>query len=270
MSGQVLGTDLSRRVAELEWYHSIELAPGTVTPGWFDTRSVAAALPIPRTLAGKRCLDVGTFDGFWAFEMERRGGVVTAVDVPDPADWDWPVDSPAEAREVISQRKAAGEGFVIAREAIGSSVERIACNVYDLDPDEIGTFDFVYVGSLLLHLRDPIRALERVRSVARGPVLLVDAVDLGLSVVSPKTPRATFDGLGRPWWWKPNLAGLRRMVMSAGFRDVQRARPFFMPPGQGQQVPGWREVLRSRNVEVALTSLRGDPHAYVAARSEPR
>ena len=41
--------------------------------GWFDTRAVGPRSRCPTSLAGKRCLDVGTWDGFWAFEMERRG-----------------------------------------------------------------------------------------------------------------------------------------------------------------------------------------------------
>jgi tRNA (mo5U34)-methyltransferase len=266
MSGRGRLRDLERQVEGMEWYHTLELAPGVETPGWFDTRSVARSLAIPGSLVGRRCLDVGTFDGFWAFEMERRGGTVTAVDVLDPADWDWPVDSPEEAREVISRRKAGGDGFGIAHAALGSSVERVFSNVYDLSPELIGTFDFVYVGSLLLHLRDPVRALERVRSVCCGAVLVVDAIDLRLTALSPRTPRATLDGLGRPWWWKPNLAGLRRMVVSAGFTDVGRARPLFMPPGRGQPMPGRRELLRRRDIDLAVTALRGDPHAQVLAR----
>src|SRR5215207_2037934 len=74
-----------------EWYHSIELAPGAVTPGWFDTRSIVRKLPFPASLEGRRCLDVATFDGFWAFEMERRGAAQTiGIDVLDPLRWDWP------------------------------------------------------------------------------------------------------------------------------------------------------------------------------------
>jgi tRNA (mo5U34)-methyltransferase len=74
-----------------EWYHSIELAPGQVTPGWFDTRAAAAKVPLPERLDGKRCLDVGTWDGFWAFEMERRGAdEVVALDIDDADGWDWP------------------------------------------------------------------------------------------------------------------------------------------------------------------------------------
>ena len=83
---------LRAEIDALEWYHTIEIAPGVETPGWFDTRSVLSQIPFPDDLRSKRCLDVGTFDGFWAFEMERRGADdVVAIDVLDPDKWDWPV-----------------------------------------------------------------------------------------------------------------------------------------------------------------------------------
>ena len=50
------------------WYHTIELAPGVVTPGEIDLRKLAARV-LPDRLDGLRALDVGTFDGFWAFEL---------------------------------------------------------------------------------------------------------------------------------------------------------------------------------------------------------
>ena len=94
MTRQSTADELREHVAAHDWYHTIELAPGVVTPGWFDTRSVVDALPLPASLAGKRCLDVGTFDGFWAFELERRGAEeVIAIDVLDPKAWDWPANS---------------------------------------------------------------------------------------------------------------------------------------------------------------------------------
>src|SRR3954469_7708737 len=124
-----------------------------------------------------RALDVGTFDSFWAFEMERRGAdEVVAVDLLDPRRWDWPAGASEAAVAAIGERKR-GDGFTLARAALGSAVERLERSVYDLDPGELGAFDFVYVGSLLLHLRDPVRALERVRGICRGTLLLVDAID---------------------------------------------------------------------------------------------
>src|SRR5207244_9825176 len=79
----------AREVADVPyWYHSIELGPGVVTPGVFDLRPIVERLPWP-DLAGKRCLDVGTSDGFFAFELERRGaGEVVAVDIGRHEQWD--------------------------------------------------------------------------------------------------------------------------------------------------------------------------------------
>src|ERR1051326_1597538 len=65
--------DSSDEVRNFAWYHTLELPGGVVTPGMFDTRPAATKIGMPPSLAGKRCLDVGTSDGFWAFEMERRG-----------------------------------------------------------------------------------------------------------------------------------------------------------------------------------------------------
>lgn len=49
-----------------EWYHAVEVVPSLVTPDWSDNRAVAQRIPLPSVIAGRRCLDVGTFDGFWA------------------------------------------------------------------------------------------------------------------------------------------------------------------------------------------------------------
>src|SRR3954466_9503257 len=144
---------LAEEVAALEWYHTIELRPGIETPGWHDLRPVVKEVPFPASLAGKRCLDVGSFDGFWAFEMERReADEVVAIDILDPEQWDWPIGSDAAIKAEIGRRKAAGQGFEIAARELGSSVRRIEKSVYDLDENVAGRFDLVYLGSLLVHL----------------------------------------------------------------------------------------------------------------------
>src|ERR687895_1108727 len=74
--------ELRRRLGEIDWYHTQELAPGLVTPGMFDLRPYVDRYGLPEDLSGKRCLDVGTFEGFWAFELERRGAEVVAIDLP--------------------------------------------------------------------------------------------------------------------------------------------------------------------------------------------
>jgi tRNA (mo5U34)-methyltransferase len=51
--------DARGRVAELDWWQTIEVAPGLVTPGWWDLRPTAERLPWPSAVAGLRCLDIG-------------------------------------------------------------------------------------------------------------------------------------------------------------------------------------------------------------------
>src|SRR5688572_28301000 len=84
------------------WYHTIDLGPGATTSGQIDMRAVAPKV-FPADLRGKRALDVGTFDGFWAFEMERRGAETVAIDVPTLESAEWPpINRPrleAQARE---------------------------------------------------------------------------------------------------------------------------------------------------------------------------
>ncbi len=260
-------------VAGCEWYHTVELRPGIETPGWFDLRTVAPRLPWPE-LAGRRCLDVGTFDGFWAREMLQRGAAeVLAVDILDPRRWDWPTGSETGIVDALAARKRKGDGFEFVNRALDHSIERRELSVYDLDPADIGSFDLVYVGSLLLHLRDPIRALERVKAVCNpgGAMLLVDAIDLELTVRHPRRPIASLDGIGRPWWWKPNVAGLVRMVTAAGFEPTAAPMRVYMPLGPGYTGPRPRPSLlrTAAGREALVQARRGDPHAAILARPRP-
>jgi tRNA (mo5U34)-methyltransferase len=277
VSGQASSTEaasLRDRVAAIDWYHTLELPGGIVTPGWLDHRRVLSKVPLPATLSGDRCLDVGTFNGFWAFEMERRGAAeVVAIDVLDPGAWDWPVGSAPDTIAEIGRRMAKGDGFEIASWALNSKVTRRELSIYDLNVDTVGLFDVVYVGSLLVHLRDPVRALERVRAVCRRTLVVVDGVDLALTVRSPRTPSFRLDGQGRPWWWYPNLRGLRQLVQAAGFTPTAGPRLLFVPPGEGWR-PSRRAIkaARTREGRYHLTAAwLGDPHgALVAApRSAP-
>jgi tRNA (mo5U34)-methyltransferase len=261
--------DLRRSVESIQWYHTLELAPHVVTPGWLDHRGVVAQVPLPQSLSGLRCLDVGTFNGFWAFEMERRGAAeVIGIDVLDARSWDWPLDSDEATVSALAARLAGGDGFTIAQRALGSSVQRVDCSVYDLDERDLGRFDVVYLGSLLVHLRDPVRALERVRTVCDGTLVVVDGIDLPLTLRSPRLPLARLDGRGRPWWWYANLAGLARLVEAGGFELVSPPRRLFVPPGAG-----WRprrlapQGLRGREGRYQLIAAwLGDPHGVIVAR----
>jgi hypothetical protein len=124
------------------------------------------------------------------------------------------------------------------------------------------------MGSLLLHLRDPIRALEHARSVCRGLFLTIDAVDPLLTLMHPRRPIGFLEGTARPWWWKPNLRGYRQMVVAAGFDVIEGPKLFLIPPGAEtkRRRVGLRTLRAYEGRQAFLRRHAGDPHAYILAR----
>jgi tRNA (mo5U34)-methyltransferase len=187
-------------------------------------------------------LDVGTCDGFWAFEMERRGAAeVVATDLDSLADY----DVPRQKRDLIVDRgeetlaevglQPVGSGFKLAHELLGSKVKREIVNVYELSPEKVGTFDIVFVGYLLVHLRDPQTALENIFSVARDKVVVVEPVARDLEGLD--RPVSSYVGtsyLGI--WWEHNTRSWELMMHTAGFERIEEAAraelDFKLGPGQ--------------------------------------
>lgn len=208
------------------WYHTIEFAPGLTTPGLIDLRASAPKV-LPEDLHGKRAIDIATFDGFWAFEMERRRADVTAMDIPSVEEIEFP---PLRRDRVLAQSIESGlqlgAGFRLAAGALGSRVDRVECNVYDLHPSVVGgQMDFAFCGALLTHVRDPVRALERIRDVLvpGGEVRVFEPFSAFLTLVSRRRPSARFLAQQTDYsWWIPNLAGISSWLTAARFELVRR------------------------------------------------
>ncbi len=260
----------SRLVAEHPlWYHTMELAPGVVTPGWFDLRPIVDLLPWP-DVRGQRCLEVGPYDGFLSFELERRGAAeIVAADIGASEDWDWPPrvqGAPRGLKKLVGPE--VGAGFGIAKRLLSSSAERVVMSAYDLSEERVGRFDVVVCGSLLLHLRDPLRALEAIRSVCGNWFLSAEQIRLGLSLRHRRRPLAELNGADRQCqWWVPNAAGHRRMIYAAGFDIERHTRPYAVPFGPRHPQPNNSLVmLRHRALTRLATGRQGVPHAAILAR----
>ena len=204
------------------WYHVIELEPGVLTPGWIDLRPHLSAAQLPASLAGLRALDIGTFDGFWALELERLGASVIGIDIDQIP----PPDTPRNRWEQVQKDldgSVPGTGFELLRRWFGASMERRSINVYDLTAESVdGQVDVVFIGALLLHLRDPVGALERAREVLRpgGTLVLFEPIDKKLSKRSEPLARLWIGSTIWTWWY-PNRACLHDWVKAAGFTDLQ-------------------------------------------------
>ncbi len=255
---------LADRVASTEWYHTVKLPGGIVTPGGFNTLDELGRVPFPASLAGRRCLDVGTADGFWAFEMERRGAAeVVAIDLRH---FNWPGKTDPETGATNAYKFY---GFDIAHEALDSKVQLREMSVYDLTPEAVGKFDFVFMGSLLLHLRDPVGALAAIRGVLQGEFLSVDAISPPMTVLHPRQPVARLEAPGWALWWSLNLQAYRKLFAAANLGIVAKGRPFFVKPGttydytESDGTPLYQQLGR------ALASKLGVLHTWVRATGLP-
>jgi tRNA (mo5U34)-methyltransferase len=198
----------------LRWYHTIDLGNGVVTRGVDNSPERLARVRLPDDLTGRAVLDVGAWDGFFSFEAERRhASRVLATDyyVWHGAGWG------------TGRGKA---GFEFARAALSSHVQDMDVDVMDLSPERVGVFDVVLFLGVLYHLKDPLRALERVASVSGGLLVLETVVDM----VGISRPAAAFyperelndDPTN---WWGPNHAAVVGMLRTVGFARVDVITP---------------------------------------------
>ena len=236
--------------AHEDWYHRIELAPDVVTPGVNDSQHVLELLELPFSLIGKRVLDLGTRDGFFAFEAEKRGAEVIAVDY-----------LPAHAT-----------GFALAAKVLGSKVTYVQENVFNCTPERFGTFDIVFMLGLLYHLRDPLGALDMVRDLAHDRVYVETYVcdeDVELADGShsslvqldsrlAKTPLMMFLpgaslNADPSNFWAPNAACVEAMMIEANFtvRSLKRTKNRVLATGE---VAGDEDRLYQRRIA------RGEDH----------
>jgi tRNA (mo5U34)-methyltransferase len=202
-----------------DWWHSIDVGDGLVTPGSVGVpyqEFLWKTLQLPERMDGLRVLDVGTYDGYFAFECERRGAEVVAVDVV-----------PEDAR-----------CFALARQLLASRVKYFQMSVYELDEERLGgAFDLVLCLGVYYHLRHLFIALDNLWKITRGELrlethviddhfVLDDGTVKKLTDVNPRlvnVPIYRFyrfnelNAVDYSNWFGGNIAAVSDSLASAGF-----------------------------------------------------
>lgn len=212
--------EVRRRIAAVpNWYHPITFRPGLTTPAVTAADLTLACLDLPADCRGLRALDIGARDGYFTFELERRGATVVALDYFADTE----------------------TGFRTAADLLGSPAEFVHANVYDITTERFGHFDIVLCLGVLYHLPDPLEALHRIRAVSRGRLCLESyVIDDALPLADGATqPLAALSPLladvplmrffpGRSLnddatnYWGPNLACLEALLTEALFTPTSR------------------------------------------------
>lgn len=200
--------DLRRQVNVLNWVHSIDLGNGIVTPGQWGGHNRCIWQAFDQIdFRGKKVLDIGCWDGLWSFEAEKRGA------------------SEIYATDLILQRHFQDQPtFKLAHHALHSKARYFPdVSVFDVK-ERLGVtdFDIVIFCGVYYHLKNPLLALAKLRSVMReGGHIIVE----GEVFNNWDAPMARFYYLehfvkDRTNWWVPNISCLKEWVACSFFEIV--------------------------------------------------
>ncbi|PHV62897.1 DUF1698 domain-containing protein [Cyanobacterium aponinum UTEX 3222] len=219
--------NLVKEVAKIKyWHHYIDFGAGVETKtgkeGRFCKKFQNWILSgIPQDLTGKTVLDIGAWDGFYSFSAEKRGA--KRVLATDSFIW--------EQRQLYGLDDnfwrdfgAGKQGFELARKMFNSQVEDYNIDVLDLNPEKIGTFDVVFFLGVLYHMKYPLYALEKVRSVTKELLILETHISLFFSLFP--VPLMRFyptNELSKDVtnWTGANIALVKSWLLTAGFSKVE-------------------------------------------------
>jgi tRNA (mo5U34)-methyltransferase len=200
------------------WFHTFALnrAEGIYTPG--AARDHRYRIPtLPSHFAGMTVLDVGTFDGFYAFLAESRGADrVVAVDNEQYRLWvasRWDVEL------------EGGEGFRAIHRLLGSAVEYRRMDAFELDRLN-ERFDIVFCFGILHRVENPLGLLRVLRGrTASGGTVLVETY--GVRPEDRDGPMIRVSEPGEVYahdefvYWGFGHTGLERIARIAGFSRAE-------------------------------------------------
>ena len=208
---------IKQRISTIKhWRHQIPLTDGSVTPGFIDTAKEWSILDPPTKFNGLRILDIGCSDGYYAFRSEQQGAKeVIAID------------------DQSSLFFTQGQSIEMIKDILGSKIIFRPISVYDLNVDEIGEFDIIFFLNVMYHLRHPLLALEKIRSVMKpGSIVFYKSyfssniefklfgkqvkLQLGSKPLCRYYPMNELAG-DYTNWWGPNIPAHHAMLESSGF-----------------------------------------------------
>ena len=207
---------LREAVLRRQWFHTIDLGQGVVTPGMDDSPSKLAWLRLPDDLTGRTVVDVGAGDGFFSFEAERRGAEVLATD-----SYCW------TGAGILDKG-----GFDLPKAARNSHVAERTLRVEEIPAAGLPLFDIVLFLGVLYHAPDPLGYLRAIRGITKGFAIIethVDLLDVDRAALA-YYPADTLNGDGSNFFG-PNPLAVHGMCKDAGFSRVETI-PAAAPPSR--------------------------------------
>jgi tRNA (mo5U34)-methyltransferase len=197
-----------RDLSQVHWHHTLRLFPDLVVEGAKTAEMLEAeraAILGVIDLADRSVVDVGTWNGYFAFEAKRAGA--SRVIATDSYVWRSPLFRGREA-------------FEVARDCLGIDVEAKEIDPTDF-PGGMAPADVVLFLGVFYHMIDPIMVLQKVASLATDLLIIETHQDL-LILDQPAMvfyPGATLSNDATNWWG-PNPECMTELLATVDFRHV--------------------------------------------------
>ena len=232
------------------FWHSIDCGDGVVSKGYKSLDLLNQELHYMKLpdLRGKTVLDIGAWDGFFSFKAEELGA--HQVIALDHFVWSHNLElASAYSKKCIEERTTPYKahlvpglynpgtypgklGFDTIHRIKSSKVAQYIDDFMTMDLVKLGQFDVTFYLGVLYHMEEPLEALKRLALVTRelaiietASIYLPDHENLALFEFYAKDELNPGDPTNR---FAPNLVGLQKACIQAGFKDVKVTSPY--PP----------------------------------------
>jgi SAM-dependent methyltransferase len=210
-------------VNQCDFYHTIDLPTIGEIKGQWDLRKNIVTYLGGLDFKGKTCLDVGTASGYLTFEMEKRGGIVTSFDADDASRYHflpfrnslYTTNHELWARQTNEWLGRLHNSYWLCHRLLKSMAKVFYGDVYAL-PIELGPFDVVMVGQIMIHLRDPILALTSIAGLCADTLIIAEGMLDTDDTIAKFHARASTGG--PEWlWWQYSRGMWREILAILGF-----------------------------------------------------
>lgn len=196
-------------VADLFWWHSINLGGGIVTPGYktrYEISREAEAIFAPLTLRGRSVADIGAWNGAFTVEAKRRGAArMLAI---DHYTWDHAHFRGKQTFELVMSR-------------LGIDAETKVIDIQKATADQIGKWQVVLFLGVFYHLFNPISAVQVLAEVTEEALVIETHLDLEDLAQPAMLFYPDRELGGDPTnWWSPNRAAMEAILRAVGFQKI--------------------------------------------------
>lgn len=215
-------------IQDCYWYHYFDFLKNTNGIVWeYDLGSILKKFLLPVDMKGKTFLDIGTANGFFSFEMERRGAEVVSFDMglddqPDQIPYSFSPDRTNDNREFM---RRLHYGYWYTHDRFHSNANVAYGHINHL-PNWLGTFDVTLIGSILQHIRDPLGAIIEADRHTKQTLIISEAYYRSKEPVM-RFQASPGDTSPQYWtWWQMSPSFLILALETLGYKNIEMCGPF--------------------------------------------